>query len=234
MAATWCIVCCTQHDAGPLCPGSLLATGPERHGWRIEVLTPRGPEVYGILIAQAGDLWRARVLTYPNMLWSAPGGRGTLKFAGASASEVESKARDFIHAHRKARGFRLGEEGAKVQSAPLAAEAKSDAKAKPDAEAGGTDRRCLRTLQILFGERKAIEPAATGDLSRSGLFVITDRPLPEGRQLRLTLQLEHCSLPLTGTVQWVRVKREKGRPAGMGVLLRSPPALYLSYVESLS
>lgn len=56
------------------------ATGPERHGWRVHVETSRGVEAIGVLVAPSGDLWRSRILTYPNVLWTAPGGRSTLKF----------------------------------------------------------------------------------------------------------------------------------------------------------
>ena len=67
-------------------------------------------EVYGILVAEAGEHWRARILTYPNMLWSIPGGRGTIKFVGASAQDAERQAIEFIREHCRKRGFKLLEE----------------------------------------------------------------------------------------------------------------------------
>ena len=82
MSFPWCPICQTQHATRKDCPGEVLASGPERHGWRVLVRTPTRAEVYGVLIAESEDRWRARVVTYPNMLWSVPGGRGTLKFVG--------------------------------------------------------------------------------------------------------------------------------------------------------
>ena len=48
----WCLVCCTAHGKDDPCPGELLATGPERHAWRVSVDTPHGMEtrLNGILI----------------------------------------------------------------------------------------------------------------------------------------------------------------------------------------
>ena len=80
--ALWCPVCGSVH-AGPRdCPGDLRATGPERHGWRVAVETPLGIEAYGILVAPTHERWRARILTFPNVLWTIPGGAATLKFVG--------------------------------------------------------------------------------------------------------------------------------------------------------
>ena len=100
----WCTVCCTRHTPGAECPGTLLATGPERHAHKFSVAQKDGRlEYYGVLIAEAGDYWRARVFTYPNMLRSVPGGRGTIKFAGATAKEAETRAIEFLHEHCEAR-----------------------------------------------------------------------------------------------------------------------------------
>ena len=92
----WCRVCCTQHGSDASCPGELLATGPERHAWRVTVDTSRGMETYGVLVAPAGRHWRARVLTYPKALWVVPGGRASMKFVGSGPQDVrrEILARD--------------------------------------------------------------------------------------------------------------------------------------------
>ena len=82
MVEQWCPVCCCRHRDKKDCPGELLATGPERQGWRVNVQTSTGIEACGVLVAPAGDSWRARILTFPNILWTVPDGSGTLKFVG--------------------------------------------------------------------------------------------------------------------------------------------------------
>ena len=72
----------------------------------------------------------------------------------------------------------------------------------------------------------------TADLSKSGLFIITDDPLPAGRDLMMLLELDRYSVPLAGKVAWRRTKAEQGRPAGMGVQLQTPPHVYARYVGS--
>ena len=85
----WCTVCCTRHAPGGDCPGSLLATGPERHARKITAIAKDNRvEYHGILIAEAGDHWRARIFTYPDVLWRVPGGAGTVKFAGTTARDA--------------------------------------------------------------------------------------------------------------------------------------------------
>ena len=83
----YCSVCGGDHARRQDCPGELRATGPERHGWRVAVETPYGLEAYGVLVAPSFDVWRARVITYPNILWTVPGGAVTLKFAGTTAQD---------------------------------------------------------------------------------------------------------------------------------------------------
>jgi Tfp pilus assembly protein PilZ len=227
---TWCSICHTRHTDPTKCPGELLATGPERHGWRIKVMAGHRTEVYGILVAEAGEYWRARILTYPNMLWSIPGGRGTIKFSGNSAQDAERQAIQFLQEHCRQRGFKLlEEEETTVESQPLAGEAA--AAAKPQESTGA---RHLRSLVIRFGEKQADRAAMTADLSTGGLFLVTDKPMPEGKSLKMLLSLESYTIPLMGKVTWVRSKAEPGRPVGMGVQLLGPPGLYIRYIRSIS
>lgn len=222
----WCAVCCTRHDLGPRCPGELEATGVERFGWRVMVQTQARSEDYGVLVAPAGEFWRARIVTFPNMLWSVPGSRGTLKFVARSPKDVEELAAAFIREHCHQRGYRWSEIKQPIQSAPI------------DRESGGEDRdggstRFLHSVEVRFGVDAAKHKASTADLSAGGLFVVTNGPLPAGRRIKLVLELENASLPMIGTVAWVRPSPEEGRQAGMGVQLHNPPALYLHYVTTL-
>ena len=225
----WCPVCNTRHDHPRQCPGELLASGPERHGWRTKVLAQHRTEIYGVLLAEAGKLWRARILTYPNMLWSVPHGRGTIKFVGKSVREAESRAIEFIKEHCRKRGFKMLEEEAEADSAPVAAEA-----AVTQQPRGGGEVRHLRSLVIRYGETKADQPGMTADLSRGGLFIAARKLLSQGSTIKMLLSLEGYTVPLRGKVVWVRSAAEPGRPVGMGVQLQSPPNLYTRYVRSLS
>ena len=76
-------------------------------------------------------------------------------------------------------------------------------------------------------------PASTSDLSRGGLFVITDRPLSADRGVRLRLDLGDFEVPLRGRVAWTRLKAEPDRPVGMGVQLINPSPMYLRYVKRI-
>jgi hypothetical protein len=99
----FCCVCGTEHHGPASCPGELRATGAETPGWRITVETQFGHEEIGVLLAPSHDQWRARIVTYPNTLWTAPGGRGTLKFVGDTREQAEAQAIDFVNRHVEAK-----------------------------------------------------------------------------------------------------------------------------------
>jgi len=228
MSDQWCSVCCTRHDFERRCPGELLATDVERHGWRVSVKTGARTEEYGVLIAPSGGIWRARILTYPNMLWSVPGSRSTMKFAGGSAAEAERRARDYVVKLCAQRNFKVSE----VNQAPASNAVKSE---NAEGSAGPEGRtRHLHSIVARFGEEEPVEEGATADLSSGGMFIITNRPLPKGRKLKVVLEMENATLPLLGVVAWIRTRPEEGRQAGMGVELTQPPALYEYYVRKLA
>ena len=62
VAPEWCLVCFTRHAVATKCPGDHPASGPERPGWKAVVETPHSMEAFGVLVAPAGDAWRARIL----------------------------------------------------------------------------------------------------------------------------------------------------------------------------
>jgi len=195
MLIKWCAVCCTTHDRGRRCPGELITRNPERHGWRVNVETPNGIEAYGVLVAKTNcGLWRARVMTYPNVLWAVPGGKGTIKFAAESPIDVERKAIEFIRTHCRERGFALRNEVALSTPDKL-----TDDEARFVQPVTAT--RVIRFLPILFGVVNPSEVGGTGNLSESGLFVITNHPLEVNTRLRLLLDLANRPLTLTGDVR---------------------------------
>ena len=226
----WCAECCTRHKpGGRRCPGSLLATGPERHGRRFVVDQNKRLVYFGVLIAEADDVWRARVFTYPNMLWSVPGGRGTIKFVADSAGEAENQAVEFLRAHCEERKWEITESDDETLPEQVGAE-DSDRK---DPRGSKEERYLTVNLRILFGEDKAQFQATTANLSVDGLFIATNRSVEPDRSIRMLLDVQPTAIPLLGTVVWVRQKGEPGQPKGFGVRLSEPPALYLRYVEKV-
>jgi uncharacterized protein (TIGR02266 family) len=223
----WCRDCCTIHEKDGNCPGELLATGPERHGFRVMVELPRGPEIYGTLVAPAGDRWRARILTFPNILWVIPKG-GTMKFIASSPAEAQDKAVEYIRQQCKRRGLALRAEVTRVESGEVDPE--QDAKTARS-EAVLASQRQLHSLRIRYGMGRPTDEAETDDLSEGGLFIRTDSPLSEGTNLALRLEIEGFNIPMQGVVRWVREEEKDGRPSGMGVKLVQPHPRYVHYIR---
>jgi len=230
MSLVWCKVCDTRHDRQGKCPGELIITEAERHGWRVLVHTGSRSEAYGVLVAPTRDAWRARILTFPGMLWCVPGGRGTLKFVGQSAREAETAAIDFIKRHCEERGYSILGEPAMVEARGVAdsgrTEEGSDAR-------GVRPQRFLKLLAVRFGVDKPTRVGRTADLSSGGLFVVTDEPFRPDTRVKLRLEIEGFEVPLTGRVVWTHPKPEQGRQAGMGIQLDHPPAMYQRFVDLL-
>ena len=101
------------------------------------------------------------------------------------------------------------------------------------ADPDGLLGRRLCGWNIRFGHNSLTRKAILGNASERGIFVQTEDPLPAGSVIRLELDADGTRIPLRGTVAWVRVSRETGRPMGMGVRLARPPAMYLDSVKKL-
>jgi hypothetical protein len=222
----WCLVCGADHAESERCPGELQPTGPELDTWRITVDTPRGLEAYGVLVAPVGRKWRARILTYPRVLWTVPGGTGgTMKFLASSRDDAARKARDFVRLHCARKGYVMHDEIVAIDLLPPDAPILTGVQREP---------RFARVLPVRFGPGRPIARGTTGNLSESGLFVVTSYPPTEGDQLGLLLQLEHCQVPLRGSVIWRRAFPGPARPSGMGLRLLDPPKVYRRYVHALA
>jgi PilZ domain len=227
MGLTWCPTCGSSHARAKDCPGDLRATGAERHGWRVAVETPHGIEAYGVLVAPAGDYWRARVLTYPNVLWTIPGGASTLKFTGRSPAEAEAQAIAFVEGHIRSRRY-LRRDGLE----PVAT-GRYRSEARPGAAATGAALRKPRALPVRFGNGPSLFNAMTANLSESGMFVTTFAPLDPGLAIRVMMDLDVGALGMRGEVVWTRRRMVLGRPVGMGVKLLAPPEPYVTFVREL-
>jgi len=224
----WCRVCGTRHASGSACPGPLPATGDERAGWRVTVETFDGVDAIGVLVAPSGELWRARILTYPNVLWTIPGGGGAMKFVAASPREAEALAIAFLERHCLERGWKRRDAVKPVDLGSLPPDAGSTHPSAPSPA-----RRRLRSFPVRFGSARPSTDAVTGNLSETGLFISTHEPLAPGTQIRMRLDLESAQVALRGLVVWNRERFVLGRPAGMGIRLLDPPAVYVGYVQGL-
>jgi hypothetical protein len=230
MVSAWCHVCCTRHEPERRCPGELLATGAERFGWRVKVRTHYGVEVIGVLVAPVDERWRARILTFPNILWMIPGGGGSIKFLGGSPAEAELEAIAFIREHCRLRGFGIVEESARPVSGKLDHEQTPESASSDAVRAA---QRKLRALPVRFGVNGLATEGIVGDLSEGGVFIATESTLTVGTPLSMELEIEGCKIPLRGVVAWKRDRAGTGRPAGMGVDLLDPPALFMSLVRDM-
>jgi hypothetical protein len=206
------------------------STGEERHGWRITVETPHGLETYGVLVAQVDDRWRARVLTFPRILWTVPGGGGTIKFLGGTPMEAEREAAEFIRTHCSDRGYRIHRGDPLVEPARVEPELPFGVDATSDS---GPAPRKVRFLPVRFGRSNLTEQGRTGNLSETGIFVITEVPVSEGDLVNLLLALDADRLSLTGEVRWSQTHHRVGRTPGMGIRLQAPPTDYVEYVRTL-
>jgi hypothetical protein len=224
----FCCVCGTGHSDRTVCPGELRATGAERPGWRVNIETPFGHQAIGVLLAPSHDQWRARIITYPNVLWSAPGGRGALKFVGGTRDEAEAQAIAFIEDHVRGKRY-LRRDGMAPVTTPRARQAEGSP-ARPGLMGA---RRKTIILPVRFGLDRAFTRGMTFNLSSEGMFIGVLTPEEAGRSLLIHLQLEGHSLPLRGLVMWNRLRAETERPVGMGIRLSDPPPFYQTFVAGL-
>jgi hypothetical protein len=183
-----------------------------------------------VLVAPVEDLWRARILTYPNILWTVPGGGGTIKFVGRSAREAEAAAIAFLREHVRARGYTMRDELAIVEPDDFDPEAIRHGLARPQ---GPPAPRRIRFLPVRFGVTQITEQAGTGNLSETGLFIITNSPEDRYTWLNMLLEVEEDRIGLQGLVRWTNRRHHAGRSPGMGVQLKAPPPSYIDYVRSL-
>jgi hypothetical protein len=166
-------------------------------------------------------------VTYPNVLWSAPGGRGTLKFVGDTAAEAEAQAIRFVEEHVRQKRFARRDGMATVAAAGRATAP------RPRPHFSSADARKRYVLPVRFGGQRANVRGTTVNLSMDGMFVRAPAPEDGGQSLLIHVYLEGQMVPMRGLVMWNRFEAAPDRPTGMGIRLASPPALYHSFVASL-
>jgi hypothetical protein len=217
---SFCSVCGTAHGELEICPGELRATGAERPGWRVRIETPFGHQDIGVLLAPSYDRWRARIVTYPNVLWSAPGRRGTLKFVGDTLEQAEAQAIAFVERHVRAKRSPL----------PTAA-ARTGSPVRPGFTAA---RRKSACLPVRFSLDHVTARGTTVNVSAEGMFVGVASPVEGGQTLLIHLDMDGHTLPLRGLVMWSRKHGSPLHPAGMGIRLSNPNRVYQSFVAGLA
>ena len=105
------------------------------------------------------------------------------------------------------------------------------------------DPRHPNALPIRYGATHVTEAGTTADLSHGGLFIITKKPMPKSRKIKMLLDLDRYTIPLSGQVAWGRFQVEKDglprekRPAPIrtspiSIIARSKLATW-SYLYSL-
>ena len=152
-----------------------------------------------------------------------------MKFVGPTAKAAERTATEFIRSYCVARGYRMRDELAVVQ-ADVAGVRSGGRLSETDCVPA---QRKIRFLPIRFGVARPVDVAGTGNLSETGIFIITDSPADSGNWLNLRLDTDQQLIPLRGQVRWMRRQHRAGQSPGMGVQLHSPPARYLDYVRNL-
>jgi hypothetical protein len=87
---------------------------------------------------------------------------------------------------------------------------------------------------VRFSLERAIARGVTVNLSAEGMFVGVASPVEGGRTLLLHPDMMGQTLPLRGLVLWNRTDGEPPHPAGMGIRLSEPTAIYQSFVAGLA
>lgn len=210
-----------------LCPGEVHATGPERFGWKVFVETPTLTEAYGVLVAPASHLWRARILTYPGTLWTIPAGKGAMKFLGRSPQMAEDQAIRFIEEYCAVRRYVL-RSGLELATSAPPPRLRLPIVPRPEAP-----RRWPLIVPVQYALSEILARAVTRNLSEGGVFVQTPLPPKSGAELKFEIVLHAEPVMLRGVVVWIRRNGELGRPPGMGIRLVLPPRGYLEYLRSL-
>ncbi len=145
-----------------------------------------------------------------------------------SGRELE-RAMALLHPVRTELGRALGRGGREDATAPfLLTSTRVKASSPPDdVDERREDPRAEMELDVGLEGENTFFTGRTGDLSKGGLFVATDNPMPVGTELLLSFVLpDRYRVRAEGVVAWVRAPRYRpdAPPAGMGVrFLRLTP-----------
>jgi uncharacterized protein (TIGR02266 family) len=94
--------------------------------------------------------------------------------------------------------------------------------------------RKYKRLQVKIISPSRTFDAFTGNLSKSGIFVRTNRTLGPGSIVKLNLSLpSDKTLKMRGRVQWEKNIPSPGFKSGMGISLLDIPPEYIEFIETL-
>jgi hypothetical protein len=157
-----------------------------------------------------------------------------MKFVAATAREAENRAIRFVEAHAAKRGLLLRSALEPVEPGPIRLEDHGRGRRPvPDVRPGVPARRKVRSIPLQYGPTRPQVRAVTANLSETGMFVVTERPLSPGTPIVIELETEAYAVRLRGAVVWRRSTAEFGRLPGMGVRIDEPPPLYTQYVRQI-
>lgn len=193
---------------------------------------PGNMEAYGVLVAPIGDVWRARILTFPCSIWTIPGGGTALKFIAKTPQAAESEAIRFVERHCAQRGY-TPRNGLELAAPGAPRPALQPGRAPIVVEPRWPIVLPVRYERIGSNEGQLSISAVTRNVSERGVFVQTPAPVEEGRDILLGIRLPADRYPLEGRVVWSRTDGDGGRPPGMGIRLVMAPPAYLEYIRSL-
>lgn len=96
------------------------------------------------------------------------------------------------------------------------------------------DSRLPARFQVSYRTQGAFLVSYSVNLSKGGIFIESDTPLPIGTDVSLTLDVpETGPIELMGQVAWVRIASADGMPDGMGVQLRELDERYGDAIDHM-
>ena len=88
-------------------------------------------------------------------------------------------------------------------------------------------------FSVVYDDGETNSVGVVGDLSETGMFVITNSPEKQGSWLNLLLELNGHDVDMKGLVRWMNIEPRAGRSPGMGIQIEAPPPRYRRYVRHL-
>ena len=137
--------------------------------------------------------WQARVVTLPNHTWVEPGGRRALVFEAGSPERATEQAAAFIQRDCVARGHRVVD--------PMKSNEKSNARDNARRRPARHPVRFMPRASPANKTRRTARIASTENLSETGLFIATERPLPPGSRIEIDLRLLEPSFAYRAMIQ---------------------------------
>lgn len=91
----------------------------------------------------------------------------------------------------------------------------------------------IKNITILSNSREY--SAIVTNISKQGICVKSEHPLPTYKVVDVILLLENKEIKITGSVRWVNERVRKGKPNMMeiGISLLNPPSEYTEYLKEI-